>query len=198
MSEILSKTHQIELPTPTQLRRFAATAMAAASASNRLKKKQESLEPAYVWVDAKYTFRDDQVEQFERRSGRFARRVLEITHDNAQDGMEKIIPADRWSLRYNELMQDHLVGNQWVGTLKRYAFEWDNWGTIQSVCTTHEASAAHKNQIFPELNSDGIIVPEDASATAVRREIVSKEHFGELISNVRTYHASLWAEDKAA
>lgn len=198
MSEILSRTHQIELPTPTQLRRFAATAMAAANAGNRLKRKQASLEPAYVWVDAKFSYRDDQVEQFERRSGRFARRILEITHDNAEDGRERVIPADRWSLRYNELMQDHLFGNQWVGTLKRYAFEWDNWGTIQSVCTIHEASAAHNNQLFPDLDNDGDVVLEEMPVTAMRQEIVSKEHFGELISNVRTYHASLRGDDRAA
>jgi hypothetical protein len=198
MTEILKQTPQLELPTPMQLRRFAATAMAAASAGNKLRKQQTSLEPAFVWVDARYNLRDNKPEQFERRSGRFARRILEITHNNAADGREMVIPDDRWSLRYNELMQDHLYGNEWIGTLKRYAFEWDNWGTIQSVCTIREASAAHKNQLFPELTDEGTVIPDDAFSPSVRQEIVSKEHFGELIGSVRSYHASLWSEDRAA
>jgi hypothetical protein len=192
MTETLNRKPQIELPTPTQLRRFAATAMAAANASNKLHKRQGSYEPTFVWVDAKYKFQDGKAEQFERRSGRFARRVLDIVHDNAENGLEKIVPADRWSLRYSELIQDNLYGNEWVGTLKRYAFEWDNWGTIESRCTIMDASAMHKNKIFPTIDDEGSVDTEFTSLNpSVRHAIVGKEHFGELIAGVRSYRATL-------
>ena len=201
MAETLDITPKIELPTPMQLRRFAATVMAAANSGNNLRQWKRTVEPTFVWADTRYNTENGKVEQLERRSGRFARRVLEVVNNNAEDGIDRVIPDDRWSLLYSELIQDHLYGKEWVGTHKRYSFEWDNWGTIKSTCIITEASALHNNQLLPDISmsDDGEVELSDSGSNdIIRREIVSKEHFSALMSNARLYHASLRSNDVAA
>ncbi|HET8884698.1 MAG TPA: hypothetical protein VFM68_04480 [Candidatus Saccharimonadales bacterium] len=191
MEQLRHDNEELILPTPLQMRKLSRVALATANVANRLKNYDERFEPVYGWVE-QYDYDDDEYsKRYERYSGRQARRVF-TTIDEQTQREDIAFYADRWSLRYRELKQQHVLNDFWLSELKTYAFEWDNENVLLSLCQTKEVPSVEREEIdrimalndeeFDELSN----TPTDASTI-----VVDKEQVGQLTSSIRKRQAAM-------
>lgn len=144
------------LPTPSQLRKIALKALLLANRQDALFKftNKKRIEPTIGWVDSQYYEGD---ERFQRVSCLLTRKVLAMPDYETQ--IEHPVRLDAWRLRYHELAQDRIGGSEWIGSLKRYVFEWDTTSTSLAVCHTRELPSVDQEEIdgIRQLIVDGRI-----------------------------------------
>lgn len=149
-------TGDVDLPTPSQLRKIALKALLLANRQDALFKltNKKRIEPTIGWVDSRY---DEQDERFQRVSCLLTRKVLAMPDCETQ--IEHPVLLDVWRLRYHELAQDRIGGNEWIGSLKRYVFEWDATSTTLAVCHTRELPSVEQEEVdgIRQLIIDGKI-----------------------------------------
>lgn len=189
-----TNTDQLILPTPTQLHKLSAVALSNAKIAKKLTRFNR-LEPTYGWVEHYLSGDEDEdgagaetnnkVRTFERFSGRHARRVF-TTSDSETHFEDVAFYADRWSLRYRELRQQHVMDDFWLSELKQYSFEWDNDEAYLSQCQTKEIPSIEQSEIDRILAlSDDEIELLSTTPTASKLEVVDSLHVGRLTGAMR-------------
>lgn len=189
-----TNTDKVILPTPTQLHKLSAVALSNAKIAKKLTRFNR-LEPTYGWVEHYLSGDEDEdsediqassrVRTFERFSGRHARRVF-TTADEETHLEDVSFYADRWSLRYRELRQQHVMDDFWLSELKQYSFEWDNNEAYLSQCQTKEIPSIEQSEIDRILAlSDDEIELLSTTPTSSKLEIVDGLHVGRLTGAMR-------------
>lgn len=187
-------TSEVILPTPMQLHKLSAVALSNAKIAKKLTRFNR-LEPTYGWVEHYLSGDEDEegaaaqsnskVRKFERFSGRHARRVF-TTADQETHLEDVAFYADRWSLRYRELRQQHVMDDFWLSELKQYSFEWDNDEAYLSQCQTKEIPSIEQSEIDRILAlSDDDIELLSTTPTSSKMETVDGLHVGRLTGEMR-------------